>query len=241
MAPVWFRATKATCLSLPPKCPPERIRLPLSCEAQTWYDAVAANGEVALGRELSLAGDETTRLRLQQIAGGHLPHATGTYPLECSKLAWITQMARDVLLGDRTIRVIVWCRFNDEVYRVAQQLKEELGGSSVIAATGDMGISMDAKRSFNSRDESGIQVIVAQLSYLFSGHNLQAADINVYFSNSYDYIVRAQSEDRSHRQGRDRPVRYIDLIAVGTEDENIIRSLDLKGRTAALLTPETLG
>jgi SNF2 family DNA or RNA helicase len=47
----------------------------------------------------------------------------------------------------------------------------------------------------------------------------------VYYSNSFDLEKRLQSEDRAHRIGQTKNVTYIDLIAVNTVDEKIVRAL----------------
>ena len=47
----------------------------------------------------------------------------------------------------------------------------------------------------------------------------------VYYSNSFDLEKRLQSEDRAHRIGQTKNVTYIDLIAVKTVDEKIVKAL----------------
>ena len=49
--------------------------------------------------------------------------------------------------------------------------------------------------------------------------------------------VREQSEDRAHRIGQEENVTYIDLMALGTIDEFIVKALDKKLKLSA----ETLG
>jgi SNF2 family DNA or RNA helicase len=57
------------------------------------------------------------------------------------------------------------------------------------------------------------------------GLTLTAANVMVYYSNSFDLEVRLQSEDRAHRIGQTKNVTYIDLIAPGTVDEKIVKAL----------------
>jgi SNF2 family DNA or RNA helicase len=57
------------------------------------------------------------------------------------------------------------------------------------------------------------------------GLTLTAAQTMVYYSNSFDLEKRLQSEDRAHRIGQTKNVTYIDLIAVGTVDEKIVKAL----------------
>jgi len=60
------------------------------------------------------------------------------------------------------------------------------------------------------------------------GLTLTAASTMVYYSNSFDLEKRLQSEDRAHRIGQTKNVTYIDLIAVGTVDEKIVKALRAK-------------
>ena len=57
------------------------------------------------------------------------------------------------------------------------------------------------------------------------GITLTAANTVVYYSNNYNLEQRLQSEDRAHRIGQTGSVTYVDLIAEGTIDEKIVRSL----------------
>jgi SNF2 family DNA or RNA helicase len=57
------------------------------------------------------------------------------------------------------------------------------------------------------------------------GLTLTAANVMVYYSNSFDLEVRLQSEDRAHRIGQTKNVTYVDLISPGTVDEKIVKAL----------------
>ena len=54
----------------------------------------------------------------------------------------------------------------------------------------------------------------------------------IYFSNSFNFEHRRQSEDRAHRSGLKHRVLYTDLICKGTIDERIISSLSNKNKLA---------
>ena len=69
------------------------------------------------------------------------------------------------------------------------------------------------------------------------GLTLTACNTVIYYSNSYNLEVRMQSEDRAHRMGQKGTVVYIDIVARGTLDEAIMKSLTSKGKLAA----KTLG
>ena len=54
-----------------------------------------------------------------------------------------------------------------------------------------------------------------------------------YYSNDFNLGTRLQSEDRAHRIGTKRTVRYIDLVAEDTLDEAIVAALQRKEDVAA--------
>jgi SNF2 family DNA or RNA helicase len=61
------------------------------------------------------------------------------------------------------------------------------------------------------------------------GLNLTVAATVVYYSNTFSYGNRAQSEDRAHRIGQESDkVTYIDIEADDTIDEKIVGSLIAK-------------
>jgi SWI/SNF-related matrix-associated actin-dependent regulator of chromatin subfamily A-like protein 1 len=246
MKPVWFRVTKATCLQLPPK-EYRRVTLEAPKVQRDLYQYVTKRGQAALGDALSLESRAVVMMRLHQIAGGHEPklsYAGGSQYLElkCPKISWLENFARDVLVNDATCRVIVWATYRHELRRIAASLRRVLG--DVVQVCDGSADTEDLERwklSFNSRQEGGVQVLACQHKKMAYGHNLQACDWNVYFSNSWSYVDRVQSEDRSHRQGRADGVRYVDLLLRGTIDEDVLRALDKKQDFSAALTPSTVG
>jgi SNF2 family DNA or RNA helicase len=76
--------------------------------------------------------------------------------------------------------------------------------------------------------DSELRFFVANPSTGGYGLTLTAAHTTVYYSNSFDLEKRLQSEDRAHRIGQTKNVTYIDLMAVGTVDEKIVKALRSK-------------
>lgn len=250
LEPIWFRATKAACLRLPRKVK-RKIYLEMPAATRKLYKDVIELGEQALGKGLSLNGQLVVAIRLQQIAGGHVPKFTygpdqnelkTIERVECPKITWMQDFANDVLLNEASTRCIVWCRFNVQVSTLVTVLTDILGPTrvaGVIGTTKDTEV-LEIRNSFNSRAEEGIQVVVAQIDKIYSGLNLQACDYNIYYSNTWSYLKRAQSEDRSHRLGRKEDVQYIDLIIKDTIDEIVLNTLESKRDLALRLAPDTV-
>ena len=55
-----------------------------------------------------------------------------------------------------------------------------------------------------------------------------ACETMVYYNNTERMVDREQSEDRAHRDGLKHPVLYIDIIAEGTVDVGMMKSVELK-------------
>ena len=70
------------------------------------------------------------------------------------------------------------------------------------------------------------------------GITVTAANLAIFYSNSYDLEIREQAEARNHRIGTDDKVTYIDLIAEGTVDEKIIYALRNKINLASSVLEE---
>jgi SNF2 family DNA or RNA helicase len=70
------------------------------------------------------------------------------------------------------------------------------------------------------------------------GLTLTAANLVVYYSNSFDLEVRLQSEDRAHRIGQTSKVTYVDFITPGTVDEHIVKALRNKINIASQVLGE---
>lgn len=73
LEPTWYRATKATCLDLPPKIHDEPVIFNLPPHWQEFYRNVDEQGIAALGDPISLADRRVAMIRLHQIAGGFQP------------------------------------------------------------------------------------------------------------------------------------------------------------------------
>ncbi len=246
--PVWYRATKAACLNLPPKQYRE-VRLTMRPETRELYEKIRKEGTAALGNSLSLDSEAVVGIRLHQLAGGFAPYyhpendKAELSMLPCVKIDWLNQFAKDTLRDNPTTRCIVWAAYTAELERITATLRQLLGDERVQMCWGgsDNAEIEGWKESFQSRSEGGVQVLVCQLQKMAYGHNLQATDINVYFSNNWSYVIRSQSEDRSHRNGRADAVQYIDLTLQQTVDEDILEALKHKADYAYRFCPDTSG
>ena len=155
-------------------------------------------------------------------------------------MEWIKDYVRDKFVSDECRKMIIWCKFTREIERMHEELSRIMSKDTVKIVYGKTKDLEDIKESFNTKAPGEIQIIVAQIKKLAYGHNLQGCDVNVYFSHSWSYIERAQSEDRSHRMGRVGAVQYYELEYIDTIDASILRAVERKKDVSLRLSPVTI-
>jgi len=174
----------------------------------------------------------TRLLRLQQIACGYLP--TGDEN-ECVMIE--DKNPRLQALGEITQdlphKAIIWARFIKDIDLICDMLNERkgkynLGGAVRWDGTVDEDEREENKLKFKKDPIDKTQFIVATPESMGEGHTLNEAKTTIYYSNSYKMKERHQSEDRNHRAGQEDHVHYIDLVADGTKDVDIIDALRFK-------------
>ena len=121
--------------------------------------------------------------------------------------------------------MIVWCRFVEEIVMVTEALQEKYGKSGVVQIYGEI---TEEQRDHNVQDlfqQGKARFLVGNAATGGVGLNMTRAETVVYFSNSFSFTDREQSEDRAHRIGQTKSVTYIDLIAEGTVDSVVVQAL----------------
>lgn len=180
-------------------------------------------------------------LRLQQVTCGFLPTDDGEQPVY--KIPGPDPRLEAVLEVCETAqhKVIVWSRFKLGVTAVLEGLAER--GISAVRYDGE--VSTDGRadslarftgirpRYVNGQVVARDHVPEAEQAKVFVGNQatgstgltLVQGKTVVYHANDFKLGNRQQSEDRCHRIGQVNQVLYIDMIAEGTVDQKIVRSL----------------
>ena len=134
-------------------------------------------------------------------------------------------------------KVIIWANYIHNLEEIIQFLKKKFGEDAVVSIYGATSVEdrQEAIRRIQTDDKT--RFFVGNPTTGGFGLTLTACNTVIYYSNNYNLEVRMQSEDRAHRMGQEGTVVYIDIVARGTLDEAIMKSLTNKGRVAA----KTLG
>jgi len=220
-----FRVKKEECLDLPDKLYVKR-EVDLTPEQTKAYNEMKALALAQIdGGIVSTVNALTQIMRLHQIVCGHVKLDDGT-------VVELPNKRMDELLAiveETDGKIIIWANYRHDIEAIKLALAKEYGMNSVATYYGDTE-SEERQRIVNDfqKPDSELRFFVGNPSTGGYGLTLTAASTMVYYSNSFDLEKRLQSEDRAHRIGQTKNVTYIDLIAVGTVDEKIVKALRAK-------------
>lgn len=217
-------------LNLPPKTYKQRWVTP-SVEQKRLIDKIIAGG-VAEGAPMIKVQNTLERmLRIQQVVGGFEPitnpdtmETTLVPLLENPKLKDLIEFVTDHQVGSK---FIIWARFHHEIKLISETLRKILGASAVLTYYGE---TNDADRKVAEDrycNDTTCRAIVGNPSAAGLGLTFIGGenDVMYYYSGTFAYIDRSQSEDRSHRIGQANSVPIVDPIMEGTLDETMMQAI----------------
>lgn len=233
LEPHSYRVLKKDCLDLPDKIYKTRF-FDLSPKVRKVYNQMRDELRVEFGDEPVSVQRISSLIKLQQISSGfiHMERGKPPIPLEDGKpqrLALLMEAVEDLPDG---ASFIVFARFREELAAVARAFDAE----RITYAEYHGDIKDDARdKAVNAFQSGAVRAFVAQTRAGGIGLTLTRAETVIYYSNSFDLEERLQSEDRAHRIGTRKNVIYIDLVAKGTIDEQIVLSLQQKQTIASVV------
>lgn len=230
LEPHSYRVLKKDCLDLPAKV-----------YQQTYFELAPAQRKAyALmdeERRILLDGKETpvrrlgAMTKLQQITSGFvLVDGQVLRPPQLKDNPRLDVLME--LIEDDDAPVIIWARFREELRVIGEALRA--AGRKVVEYHGGVN-TKDRELAVDSFQSGKADAFVGQPQAGGIGLTLTRAEWTVYYSNDFNLETRLQSEDRNHRIGTTKSVRYIDLVARNTLDEAITRSLQRKEKLGAAM------
>tara|TARA_R110002020_G_scaffold4749_7_gene20670 strand:- start:2998 stop:4473 length:1476 start_codon:yes stop_codon:yes gene_type:complete len=239
------RVMKEDCLDLPSKIYVQR-NVALSKDQDRIYHDLKeyALAHIEDAEFMTATNVMTQLLRMQQVLSGHTKSDSGeVIDIEDNRIAELMDCLKE-LDG----KAIIWSRFRYDVKRIAAALAKEYGPQSVVTYFGDTSDDERSDAIERFQGSLGLRGLQHSEARFFVGNpqtggygiTLTAAKTVIYFANSFDLAVRMQSEDRAHRIGQKEHVTYIDLIAEGTIDEQIVKALRDKMDIASVVMGEKL-
>ena len=233
-----IRLTKRECLNLPKKIP-EKREVVLDSAATAKYLEFEKKCVAEFSGKIVTAPMVMTKLmKLSQITGGFIyeqgPDGKKIGAINMPTQPKLADLAT-VLEENKGRKVIVCCVFIQEVKLIRDLLNKMK--INFVSVAGDVKIKDRAAEIAAFQDAPKVRVLVGQMPTVSFGITLTAAHLMYFYSGTYAYEVRSQTEDRAHRAGLDHSVTYIDAIAVlengrSTIDQDIMDVKDGKARLA---------
>ena len=230
--PYTHRVLKKDCLDLPPQIW-QRRNIYLSNEQRNAYEILKEHARVVIQDKQSSIHNKLTEIaKLQQVCSGFLYSDDG-------KLVELSNAKLDELLNiieEIEGKIIIWATFRHSIQKIEETLQKKYGEKSVVTLYGDTKKRSEVVDNFN--DPRGSRFLVSNPSVGGYGLTLNASSYQIFFNNSYNLEERLQAEARNHRSGQKADkVTYIDLVAIKTIDEFIIKALKEK----ITISAKTLG
>jgi SNF2 family DNA or RNA helicase len=220
-----FRVTKEECLDLPDKMYTKR-EVDLTEEQIKAYNEMKTMA-LSLFKEgmASTVNALTQIMRLHQIVCGHVKLDDGTVKeLPNNRIKELLSVVEE-----SSGKIIIWANYRHDIEAIKLALQKEYGMNAVATYYGDTEADDRQRIVLDFQDtDSELRFFVGNPRTGGYGLTLTAANVVVYFSNSFDLEVRLQSEDRAHRIGQTKKVTYIDLMSPNTVDEKIVQALRSK-------------
>lgn len=217
LSEVSYRIKKEDCIDLPPKIY-EKHYIFLTEEQRKMYDDMANKMITRYeNEEISVNTILAQMQKLQQIINGFIYNDDNTYTFHTSKLDAVLE----IIETNFNSKIIIWVYYNADKEVLYDKLKQ-LNYNIDILDSNNVDIVLDKIK------KSGQYIIISNPASCGYGINLTGIDICIYYSNSFNSILRYQSEDRCHRIGTKNKVVYIDIIAKDTIDEKIFYCLKKK-------------
>ena len=190
---------------------------------------------LAIGEDstISFSNKLTEIIKLHQVCNGFTKNDDGEIvELHKQKLTTL-----DEILEESDGKSIIWANYIYNIKQIIRFLEKKYGKDAVVSIYGDVNVEDRKKAVERIQKDKKTRFLVGNPTTGGFGLTLTACTNVIYFSNNYNLEVRKQSEDRAHRMGQKNSVTYIDIVARGTLDEAIMKSLVNKGQIAA----KTLG
>jgi len=222
IAPDTFSVSKEDCLDLPEKVY-QVIELEINAEQKKQIKQLAKySATVYEGETLTISTKALLGTRVLQICGGNLPVHTekdGVYttiPIKGTN-AKLNYIVSD-LAEAGGMQCIVWAVYVAEI----EMLMRELGKKFTVVGMSGATPKKDRPAIVEEFKRGDAQILISNPEVGGYGLNLQAAELQYWYSRSFRTEARLQAEDRSHRIGTVRSPVYKDLVYNSGFEKNVL-------------------
>lgn len=233
MHSIAFRVTKDECLDLPEII--EEVReVELEPKAMKMYQEIEKESYTELqDSEVSAVNVLTKLLRLSQLTGGHLTDDDGDCnAVSTAKLAALGDIVDSMMAENK--KLVIMARFVPEMNDIQEMLEKKGIGYAAVRGRG----KDRAEEIRRFQEDSDCMVFIGQIAAAGLGITLTAASTMVFYSMDYSMSNFEQAKARIHRVSQKNDCLYIYLIAKGTVDRKVLKSLRNKVDLAKLLVDD---
>lgn len=242
-----FAISRAECFDLPPRLPPEVIRVKLD-ESGKAYDDMATEmvHQIETGEITEASLPIVQLVRLRQITSGVArtnptqEHPDGRlYRVGTEKLEVFRDLLEDLIESEE--KVVVAAQFVHDIQSI-ESICEKLGVKCYPLYGKVSRVQRDLNIKAFRAHTDGCAVFVMQPSAGSLGIDLSTAGTFIWFSLTLSYVDYTQAEDRIALNKNAKGTRFIYLLAEGTVDEIIYSTLQQDGDVAKAImaSPESL-
>ncbi len=121
-------------------------------------------------------------------------------------------------------KIIVWASYTHSVEMIMTRLRNKYGDQCIISAYK----GQDGFTQVEEFKKPGKRIMVCNTVKMSTGYNIMFSDYQIFFDNTFSYVVRKQAIGRQDRKGQTNKVNVIDIPTRNTIDEHIMNSLDSK-------------
>jgi hypothetical protein len=171
---------------------------------------------------------------MQRVAGGF--HPVTHEMISDAKI----RLAEELIVDEfRHEPLVVWFRFNNEIESLHRWLHTRHPKLRCEYIHGAMKDSKRLRSKIQQRFQDGTtDALLIQVKLGKYGWNLSRASTALYYSNTYEFEDRSQSEDRLIHLNKTKDCLYLDLVTLGTPDEDVVDALTNKRITARLFNSQ---
>ena len=224
-----FRVTKDQCLDLPAKQYTKRY-VEMNEDQKKVYETLRQAAIAIIEDETVSYNNKLTEIiKLHQVANGFVKTNDG----EIKEFKNPKLHALSDIIEEADGKIIIWANYIYNIESIIKFLEEKYGKQSVVANYGAVDSAKRTLAMKRFQEDDSCRFFVGNPSTGGFGLTLTAATNVVYFSNSFNFEVRKQSEDRAHRSGQTKTVLYTDIICQSTLDERVLSSLSNKDKLAS--------
>lgn len=244
ISPHSFRVLKKDCLDLPEKIYTRRF-FEMLPQQRKMYDRLAQEFRIMLRDETDLPIARLAIIgKMSQLASGFfiIPNTNEVervvVPEKNPRLAVLKEELESCFEAGE--QVIVWARYQEELREISAMVKRE--GWKFGEYHGAIGSKVARQQAIDDFEAGRLDGFLSQQAAGGTGLTLVAPNCSartmsvIYYSNTYALDDRIQSEDRAHRIGQEKSVRYVDICAEDSCDETVLDALAAKLEVAEIVT-----